>query len=402
MNTIKKYLHKTALLFCLMVSTCSTMLVSADELNVRIAYLGYLADHGPLLSNSFPEPDDRGLRGAEVALQDNNVTGRFLKHRYQLDALQSDDAEELLDTARRLNEEGVRFFVANLPADQLRTLQASISPEAIIFNSGSKDDALRVDQCIPGLLHTLPSRAMLTDALAQWLVSRRWNRWLLITGQQPEDLAYAAAVKRAANRFGGRIVAEKAWSFDTDLRRTAQQELPMFTRASAYDVVIVADERGDFGEYLLYNTWLPRPIAGTQGLMPVAWHKAVEAWGAAQLHSRFEAHAGRWMNELDYASWAGVRSVGEAVTKLRSDNPVELRAFILSDQFQLAGFKGRRLEYRGWSGQLKQPIPLVHPRALVSQSPQEGFLHPITDLDTLGYDKPESQCALVKTQTTNR
>ncbi|MBE0505636.1 MAG: ABC transporter substrate-binding protein [Marinospirillum sp.] len=394
MSTIKKYLHKASFLTCLLVASCISPLIQADELKVRIAYLGYLADTGPLLSNSFPEPEDKGLRGAEVAIKDNSATGRFLKHRYQLDALQSDDAAEILDAAIRFHEEGVRFFVANLPTDQLRSLQTALSPETLIFNAGSKDDALRVDQCIPGLLHTLPSRAMLTDAMAQWLVSRRWRKWLLITGQQPEDRAYAAAVRRAANRFGARIIEEKAWSFDTDLRRTAQQELPIFTRASDYDVVIVADEQGHFGEYVLYNTWLPRPVAGTQGMMPVAWHKAVEAWGAAQLHSRFEAHAGRWMNELDYASWAGVRSVGEAITNLRSINPVEVRAFILSDKFQLAGFKGRRLEYRGWSGQLKQPIPLVHSRALVSQSPQEGFLHPITDLDTLGYDKPESQCSV--------
>lgn len=367
-------------------------IANADELNIRIAYLGYEEDKGPLLSNSFPEPDNSGIKGAEVALRDNNATGRFLKQTYSLEALQSDDADELLHFAGQLHQDGVRFFVANLPSEQLRALYRITGDNALIFNAGSKDDTLRVDQCIPGLLHTLPSRAMLADALGQWLAARRWTNWLLVTGQSDEDKAYAAAIHRAAERFGGRIIEEKFWSFDTDLRRTAQQELPAFTRARDYDVVIVADERGDFGEFLLFNTWLPRPVAGTQGLTPTGWHKAVEAWGAAQLHSRFERHADRWMNELDYAAWAGVRSLGEAITIIKTDDLETVRSFILSEDFQLAGFKGRRLEFRGWSGQLKQPIPLVHPRALVSQSPQEGFLHPVTDLDTLGFDAPESQC----------
>jgi len=30
----------------------------------------------------------------------------------------------------------------------------------------------------------------------------------------------------------------------------------------------------------------------------------------------------------------------------------------------------------------------------VSVSPQQGFLHPFSDLDTLGIDRPETQCKL--------
>jgi len=31
-------------------------------------------------------------------------------------------------------------------------------------------------------------------------------------------------------------------------------------------------------------------------------------------------------------------------------------------------------------------------RSLVAVAPIEGFLHPKTELDTLGYDQPESTC----------
>jgi ABC transporter substrate binding protein (PQQ-dependent alcohol dehydrogenase system) len=233
---------------------------------------------------------------------------------------------------------------------------------------------------------------MLADALTQFLMARRWKHWLLVKGPRPRDEAYAQAMKRAARRFGASVVDERSWSFDTDLRRTAQQELPLFTQADKYDVVIVADELGDVGEFLPYNTWLPRPVAGTQGLTPVAWHAVVEQWGGVQLQNRFREQAGRAMTDLDYAAWAAFRSIAEAVTRTGSVDHRTLYAYLHDDAFELAAFKGRKLSYRGWNGQLRQPIPLVQPRAVVSQSPQPGFLHPTSELDTLGYDRTEVQC----------
>jgi ABC transporter substrate binding protein (PQQ-dependent alcohol dehydrogenase system) len=189
-------------------------------------------------------------------------------------------------------------------------------------------------------------------------------------------------------------VARKQWSFNTDLRRAAQQEIPLFTQDDDYDVVVVADELGDFGEYVPYNTWLPRPVVGTQGLTPTAWHRVIEQWGAAQLQSRFEKRAGRWMNSTDYGAWLALRAVGEAAALTGSLDPQTISTKLLDPQFRMGGYKGRQLSFRSWSGQLRQPIPLVHPRALTSQSPQTGYLHPVTDLDTLGYDHSESNCQL--------
>jgi len=238
---------------------------------------------------------------------------------------------------------------------------------------------------------------MLADALGQFLAVRKWQRALLITGPTEGDAAYADALRRAAKRFGVKIVAEKPWSFDNDQRRSAQAEMPLFTQTAEYDVVLVADERGDFGEYVPYHTWYPRPVAGTQGLTPTGWHKTVETYGAAQLQKRFEAHAGRWMNDRDFAAWIAVRSVAAAVGRLKNADPAAIRQLALSGELPLDGFKGRKLSYRDWNGQLRQPVPLVHPRALVSNSPQDGFLHPVTDLDSLGFDRPESRCNLAAT-----
>jgi ABC transporter substrate binding protein (PQQ-dependent alcohol dehydrogenase system) len=362
-----------------------------EEMKVQIGYLAFIPDPGPVLSNIIPEPRDAGLRGAELAIIDSNSTGRFLNHSYTLQTANADSPQALLDAAQALHQQGLRLFVVNAPVDTLRQLSAAL-PDSLLFNAGSADDSLRSTACLNNVLHTLPSRAMLADALAQFLTVRRWNRWLLIVGQTPDDQAYAAALRRAAKRFGHTIVAEKAWSFDNDQRRSAQADMPLFTQTTEYDVVLVADERGDFGEYVPYQTWYPRPVAGTQGLTPVGWHKSVETYGAAQLQKRFEALAGRWMNDRDFAAWMAVRSIASAVTKLRQADPMVIRQAELSDQLPLDGFKGRKLSYRAWNGQLRQPIPIVQPRALVSTSPQDGFLHPVTELDTLGYDKPEVTC----------
>lgn len=360
-------------------------------LQVQIGYLGYRPDPGPLLSNVIPEPADAGQRGAELAIIDSNSTGAFLNQRYSLTSASVESPEALLAAAQAQHAQGLRLFVVNAPAASLRQLSAAL-PDSLLFNAGSADDRLRSTECLANVLHTLPSRAMLADALAQFLVLRKWQKALLIVGPTEDDQAYAAALRRAAKRFGVQLVAEKAWRFDNDQRRSAQADMPLFTQTAEYDVVLVADERGDFGEYVPYQTWYPRPVAGTQGLTPTGWHKTVETYGAAQLQKRFEALAGRWMNDRDFAAWMAVRSVASAVNKLHQVDPQAIRQLELSEQLPLDGFKGRKLSYRAWNGQLRQPIPIVQPRALVSTSPQDGFLHPTNEMDSLGYDQPEVTC----------
>ncbi|MDY6815944.1 MAG: ABC transporter substrate-binding protein [Pseudomonadota bacterium] len=368
--------------------------IHAEPLVIPMGYIQWVPDRGPVLSNVIPKPADSGLRGAELATADNNTTGRFLDQNYQIDTSVADSEKDVLAAFDRMLADGVRLFVVNAPVPTLKSLTEKAGDNSLIFNAGARDDALRTGQCYVNLLHTIPSYAMLTDALGQWLKQRRWEEVFLITGPTQADKGWADAFRRSARRFGLEIVEDKLWTFDADLRRSASKELPLFTQASDYDAVVVADVRGDFGEYVPFNTWLPRPVVGTQGMTPVAWHFVVENWGAAQLQNRFRELADRHMNSEDYAAWAAIRSIGTAVTALGTARPADIRSFLFSDQFQLGAFKGRKLTYRDWNGQLRQPIPLVHPRGLVARAPFESFLHPHTTMDTLGFDRPESQCRI--------
>ncbi len=364
-------------------------------LDIPILYLKQIVHKLPVLSNILPEAENSGIKGAELAIADNNTAGKFLDQHYKITLFESDNPSQLIQRAHQWIESDNHLLIADLTASTLLTLaqDKAINSNVIILNTSASENSLRSQSCLTGLLHTIPSRAMLNDALIQFLIKKRWRKLLLVKGSRAEDKLLAKSIKRSVKRFGAKLVDEKTWSFDTDLRRTASNELPAFTKTDEYDVIVVADESGDFGEYILYNSWYPRPVAGTQGLTPVAWHRAVEQWGAAQLQSRFEKLAGRWMNSRDYSSWLAVRSIAEAVTRTSSSDYRVIYQYLLSPEFQLAGFKGRKLNFRTWNGQMRQPIPLVHPRALVSTAPLEGFLHPRTELDSLGYDKPEVSCS---------
>ena len=341
--------------------------------------------------------DDEGFAGAELGLEDNRTTGGFLGHEYRLENVRLPEDEDIAARAAALVEQGRGVFLADLgPADLLAVADAA--PDAVVLNVRSPDDALRNDACRANLLHVVPSRAMLADALAQYLAWKRWTEVALVTGRHAEDAAYAAALERAATRFGLEIVDRKDWTREPGARRTdsghhsAQAEIPAFARFDDHDVVLVADERDEFGEYLAYRTDSPRPVAGTQGLMPTAWHRAHEQWGGTQIQRRFEALADRDMTPRDYAHWVAMRAIGEAVTQTSSAEPADIEAFLLSDDLTLAAFKGVPLSFRAWNGQLRQPVLVTGARMLVSVSPQDGFLHRRTELDTLGYDEPESDC----------
>jgi ABC transporter substrate binding protein (PQQ-dependent alcohol dehydrogenase system) len=240
---------------------------------------------------------------------------------------------------------------------------------------------------------------MLADGLAQYLVWKQWRRWFLVYGTGPDDDAFAASIRRAAKRFGGKIVEERPFKSEVGSRRAdggheqIQQQIPTFTQnVPSYDVLVVADEGGQFGEYLPYRSWDARPVAGTQGLVPTSWHPALEQWGATQFQHRFKRLANRPMRPLDYDVWAAVRSIGEAATRATSVEPADMIAHMKSADFSLAAFKGRKLTYRAWNGQLRQPILIATAKLPVTVSPQPGFLHQFSELDTLGIDKPETSC----------
>lgn len=377
----------------LVLAFCATPISAQADVSVVITYLHQEVDLPPVLSNLDPLPADLGIAGALTGLAENLTTGKFLDHGYEVNLVLVPVGGDVVAAAQVALEASPYLILDASDAGILAIADLAQAKDAMLFNVTSSDEALRGEACRANLFHTLPSDSMRSDALMQFFVARQWTDLALIAGTNPADITYADALRTSAAKFGLQIAGEKTWLFDADMRRNAAAEVPLFTQELPdHDVLLIADEIDDFGRYIPYNTWLPRPVAGTEGIVATGWSSVVENWGAAQLQLRFANEHARPMAQRDYAAWAAVRTLGEAVTRTNSADAADLRAYILSAAFELAGFKGRAMTYRNWNGQLRQPIVLAGPRAMVAMAPLEGFLHQFNELDTLGTDAPESTC----------
>ena len=384
-----------------MVAAVPTVDVYADEQTLQIGWLSQPVKRTLPLSYLDQPPEDEGIAGARLGIADNNTTGHFTGQSFGLVERVVAEDGDVVTAFRDLAARGISLVVADFAAAEL--LSIATLPEAApatIFDTAAPDDRLRGEDCRGNLLHLLPSRAMLADALVQYLVAKRWSNLLLVVGHGEGDQEFAADFRHAAQKFQAHVVTEKPWTFVPGARRTdtghfaIQAEVARFTQGISYDVLAVADEEDEFGDYLSYRTFDPRPVAGTQGLVPSAWARPHEQWGATQLQDRFLHQAKRWMTDRDYAAWMAVRAIGEAATRSKSSDPATISAYLRGDRFELAAYKGARLSFRSWDGQLRQPILLADARSLVSVSPQPGFLHQFSELDTLGIDKPETKCRM--------
>ncbi|WP_088562675.1 ABC transporter substrate-binding protein [Arboricoccus pini] len=372
------------------------------KLSIEIVYFSREERPVEYLSLAEPVLTDAGLRGVEQGIRDDQTTGRFLGHAYAMSTIKVPANGDIAAAFKAALDKGQRFFVADLKKDDLLTIAPlADAAGAIVFNARAPDDDLRTDICHISVFHTALSYAQKADALAQYLVWKRWTRWFLLVGSHPEDKAFGTALRRSATKFGINIVEDRTYEDTGGARRTdtgavqVQRQMPIVTQnAATHDVVVVADESEVFGDYVPYRTWDPRPVVGTSGLVPTAWSRVTEQWGGTQMQRRFEKTAGRPMNERDYDAWVATRALGEAVTRTGSADPATLHAYLASDKLEVGAFKGQGLSFRAWDQQIREPILLVTSRTLVSVSPQDEFLHQRSTLDTMGFDEPESRCRL--------
>ena len=373
----------------------------ANALEIKIGYLG-TTDKRTTISLLEMPASNAGLAGAQLAIDDNNTTGKFLNQSFALEEILLDGKDDPAAAVQEFSNREISLIVTDISADNLlKAADAGRERGIVFFNSGATDDRLRQEDCTANVIHAAPSRSMLADGLAQYLVWKHWTRWLLVSGSHEPDKLAADALRRSAARFGARIVQEREFKDTGGARRTdsglvqIQSQIPLFTQSAPdYDVLVTADESQVFADYMPYRNSQPRPVAGSAGLEPTSWDASFGQWGALQLQSRFTKKFSRWMTALDMQAWTAVRMIGEAVSRTNSADPKTIASYIPGPDFALAAFKGDKLTVRDWDLQLRQPILLADGRTIVSVSPQPGFLHQHSKLDTLGFDRPETKCQL--------
>jgi ABC transporter substrate binding protein (PQQ-dependent alcohol dehydrogenase system) len=373
----------------------------ADAAAVGVGYLRW-TERRPTISLLDKQAADDGLAGARLATSDNNTTGRFINQQFALIDAPLRAGDDPAAAVGKLAGQGIALALTDVPAEQLLAMAGPAGAKGVtLFNVAAPDDALRQQSCRANVIHVAPSRAMLADALAQYLVWKKWSRWVLAYGSHAEDGALADAYRRSAKRFGARIVKEVEFKDTGGARQTdsgvvqTQAQMPVFTQGLPdYDVLVTADENEVFAGYLPFRTWDARPVVGSAGLRPVSWSAASESWGGAQIQDRFIRMAHRRMTPLDMQAWTACRMIGEAASRSGSTDPAKIMQNMKSPDFGIAAYKGQKLTLRDWDLQLRQPILLDDGRTVVSVSPQPGFLHQVTELDTLGFDRPETRCKL--------
>ena len=393
---------KIFLYIFLILISFTQKLISADIQQIQIVHLNRVIEREPTIYSINPEVIDNGILGSKMGIKDNNTTGKFTNQNFELIEKKITKKESAKQVFEEFRKEKYKFFILNVSKDDFAEIQSSDLIEgSIVINASLKDNNLRNQNCNKNILHTAPSYKMVSDALIQFLKKKNWTKLLLISGVNERDKQFAESIKLSSDRFGLKITNEKIWDMTHDFRRTADLEILKFTQGEKYQVLVLADEGntfGDsgnsFGDYIPYRTWKPTVVVGGEVLKPTSWHFAHEQWGGNQMQSRFLKDSKRLMTNIDFNSWVGVRTLGEAITRTKSLDPKILLEKIMDEEFNLEAYKGKPVSYRNWNGQLRQPILLVTPRALVSVSPQPGFVHPRTELDTLGIDETDSKCKL--------
>jgi ABC transporter substrate binding protein (PQQ-dependent alcohol dehydrogenase system) len=375
--------------------------LAASNVDVQTVTIGYAEivddpryDEKRAYARIRVKPHDRPVAGAEVAIRDGRIFSRALNINFELKRIEAENAAALVDRISDMNKNsGVQFFIIDADKEVLGfTAGATAGMDMLLFNISEYSDQLRASKCQAHLMHVIPSYAMLTDALSQYLVLKKWQEVLLLKGPEADDTDFAAAFTRSAKRFAINIDDVRDFVPGSDPRDRDQNNILLMTSGSDAEIVFVADIEGEFGRYIPYQTQNPLPVIGTEGLQAASWHWSWERHGAPQLNQRFERHAKRRMQSLDWAAWAAVRSIIESVLRTKSTDFETVGAYLRSDQLNLDAYKGNPVSYRSWDNQLRQPVLLHTYNAVTSRAPIRGFLHPTENMDSLGYDQSETPC----------
>ena len=144
--------------------------LAADPVTIGVGYLG-VAGTRPTLSLVEQPAENDGIAGARLAIEDNNTTGRFLNQHFTLEDVRLKEGEDPAKAAAALADRNIGFIIADLPADALlKAADAVRDRGTVVFNAGATDDRLREEDCRANVIHVAPTRSMLADGLAQYLV----------------------------------------------------------------------------------------------------------------------------------------------------------------------------------------------------------------------------------------
>ncbi|WP_299199447.1 amino acid ABC transporter substrate-binding protein [uncultured Amphritea sp.] len=346
------------------------------------------------------QPWGRLDTAVELAIKESRFAAQKSGIKFELVKHEVDELAQLPELILSLQAEGTQFLLLDLPSEGVKlAAQAAKYSNTVLFNLSGLDNNLRDENCQANLLHIAPSRRMLTDTMAQYLIFKKWKEVLVLHNETVADQRYLESLQGSAKKFGLDLVALKPYTLGNDPRQRYQNNISLLTAKDDYDVVYVVDSTGEFAVDVPYAIVKPRPVVGASGLVADWWHWAWERNGAPQVNKRFKKKAKRQMTGYDWSAWLAVKVIAQAMLDLPESHNGSVTAeslldLIRSEGFKLDGAKGYPLNFRPWNNQLRQPIFLTSLNRVIGRAPIDGFLHPVNNLDVLGSDQDEGRCKL--------
>jgi ABC transporter substrate binding protein (PQQ-dependent alcohol dehydrogenase system) len=383
------------------VALCTALLTAAaaaaPTATIKVTLLARAND--PRLERDVAEkgypghPGGPALEGVQMAIRDAAFELEAAGLAIAIEGVEVGDAPGVRATVQRAEAGGSVALLADLDPELL-VASATVARRPVL-NLGAADDRLRERDCSPRLWHLLPSERMRSDALAQALVARNWTRVLVLTGASADDAVRGATALASMRRYGLKVVATKPFKLSADPRERDLANPRLLTGQGDHDAVWVIDSDGEFARSLPYRTALPRPVVGDAGLVALAWQPRFDRYGAPQVSRRFARATGRPMTDHDWAAWIGGKVLVQALLAAprgRDGLPSPGALDKALADASVDGSKGVSMSFRGWDGQLRQPLLLTDGVGVIGIAPVDGVLHPRTALDTLGADAPEKLC----------
>jgi ABC transporter substrate binding protein (PQQ-dependent alcohol dehydrogenase system) len=394
------FVRKIYIIFIFFILTFS--LKSNELIEYKIVLVDILKDirysnwgvH-PVDIRSKYKKEKRPIAGAKLAIEDSKMIQRLTKTKFTLDYLRFNDQKDFLVFFKNKKLSGYNAILLDSSKNEINILKEVFKENSklLFFNITESDNDLRKNICLKNFFHTFPSEAMLTDSIAQYLIKKKWNKVLMLTGPLDEDKILSNSFKQSSKKFGVKIIKEKFFVNSNDPRVRDKNSLAFLTKGKKYNTVFVSDIDGEFALSIPNATMSPALVTGSSGLGAKAWHWSYLRHGAPQLNGRFERLNNRRMESKDWSAWIAIKTLVEAVLRVQSTNNDEIIEYITSNKLNLDGSKGISLSYKKKSNQLRQTILLTTSDNWVTiKAPLDDFQNNNNRLDTLGISPKDITC----------
>ena len=377
-----------------------SLAVSATELEIKILTLSGEKAQPKTFAGIIVEPQRSIDRAVELALSESRLKFSQFGIEPVVQRVELDPRLPISTQLQAVPPGGL--YLLDLPKEvMLEVALALENTKGIRVNVSITDTELREELCSRSLFHAIPSDRMYFDALSQYLVYNGWRKVLLVHGTSEEDVKRKTELATSIKRFGATVEEERAFTLSHHPDDRDRNKPEFLTGQASYDVVAVVDSVKDYGRKIEFNTRRPRPVVGDVGLVPRAWHFALERYGAPQLNDRYRDLAPKMpdfraaMTDNEFAAWASVKLVSNSLNEIHmTEDGIDLNRLFLDPDARVDLYKGTRGSFRDWNHQMRHPILLTTQNYVAGIAPMPKFLHPKYYVDTLGKDRPESSCRL--------